>query len=115
MAKRDLDAFCLLWGEDPPPTYSQATKCEWQKKMARVLGGLEVQKGVIEKQQKEFTLAHEETTKLKVENLELPKSIEGLSKSLNQAENEMKDWQQKSEEAMYFVKSEKRKNIRAKM
>lgn len=52
--------------------------------MARVLGELEVQKRLSEKQQKEINLVHEKMLQLEVENSKLIELDQSLSNSLHQ-------------------------------
>lgn len=107
LPERKVEPLCLLWNKESPPSrssgYSLAAEREWKEKMARVLGELEMQKGVIEKQQIEITLTREEVVKEKLENSKLTESLQSVSERLTQSQSEKEEWKKKSEEVVYFV------------
>ena len=103
-AKRKPDVFCLPWSEESVSTaYNQAVEREWQKKMAKVLEEIKVQKGLVEKQRQEASLAYEEVPELKSEKEKLSESVRSLIGQLKQSEGEKKEWKKKSEEAVTFI------------
>lgn len=106
-SERGVEPLCLPWNEASSPSrspgYSLAVEREWREKMARVLGELEVQKRVIEKQQVEITLAQEEVTKEKAEKSRVIETVQKLSENLNRSRSEKEEWQRKSEEAEFLV------------
>lgn len=70
-----------------------------------MLGELEVQKRLVEKQQEEINVMQGKMSKLKVDNLKLNESIHSLLNSLHQYEGERREWQRKSDEAINFCQS----------
>ena len=103
-AKRQPNMFCLPWSESEESTaYSQAVEREWQEKLAKVLEEVNVQKRLVEKQQREVMSAYEEIAELKLEKGKLSESVRSLTGQLKQSEGGRLEWKKKSEEAATFV------------
>lgn len=60
--------------------------------MTRVLGGLEVKKKLIEKQQEEITSVKDKLFQSLQDRSELAESVQALSRHLHRSESERQEW-----------------------